>query len=129
MQRGKTLFCAYAPEVIGATIQIGHHAIIDGQECVVAPPRGLQHGEDVNGPPLALADGVGSRHSSPQARVGSQRIPRATGNQAERGPDALLPLWTPEIPLCTIRNQHSLGFVIAMLSRQTILLPCGLDDQ
>ncbi len=32
-----------SPEMVGAAIQVGHHAIVDGQERIEALPLRLQH--------------------------------------------------------------------------------------
>lgn len=105
-------WCAYAmliccfkssPEVVCATIQVGHHAIVDGQERKEALSAGLQHREDVYGPLPTLAHGMRSCHRSPQAAIGCQSVARAAGDEAEWRLDALLPVRPLEIPLGTQR--------------------------
>ena len=51
----------YTPEVISADVEVGHHAIVDGQEGKVAPPWRLHHAEHIQRSRAALTDCVSGR--------------------------------------------------------------------
>lgn len=64
-----------APEVFRAAVQVGHEAVVDAEESVVAPPAArLQHAEDVDGAPAPVHDRKCRRLRAPQPAVGCQRI-------------------------------------------------------
>ena len=49
------------PEVVSANVEVGHHAIVDGQEGKVAPLWRLNHAEHIQRSCAALADCVSGR--------------------------------------------------------------------
>ena len=85
--------------MVSAAVQVGHHAIVDGQEGIEALALWLQHREDIYGPLLALADSMRSRHRTPQPAIGRQGVSGAAGDKAEGRLDALLPVRKVEIAL------------------------------
>ena len=88
-----------APEVVGAMVQVGHHAIVDGQEGEVARARRLHDAEDVQRAGAALADGERRGLGRPEAAVGREGVPAAAGDQAKGGLYTLAPVISVEIPL------------------------------
>lgn len=51
----------HTPEVVSANVEVGHHAIVDGQEGKVAPPWRLHHAEHIQRSRAALTDCVRGR--------------------------------------------------------------------
>ena len=80
-------------------VQVGHHAIVDGEEGEVAPRGRLHDAEDVQRARAALAYGDGGRLGRPQAAVGRQRVAAAAGDQAEGRPHALCPVLSMKVAL------------------------------
>ena len=63
------------PQVLGAAVQVGHHAEVHRQEAVVARAAArLQHREDVDGARAAAHDRKRRRLGAPQPAVGRQRV-------------------------------------------------------
>lgn len=55
------------PEMLGANVKIADKPKIERQEGVEAGGWRLQHGDNVNGPGLAFANGMRSCHKVPHA--------------------------------------------------------------